>query len=196
MRAQLDALSAMADRRFSLKAALERTIDGIAAVQRDIAESLAPLLDEIGDDGPDLLLEPMAGQGQMLCGRVEELGPYLDALAGHPRVGVCLDTCHAFAAGHDLTAAGGVEAMLAALAAAAGPGRLRLVHANDSASPAGSKLDRHASIGDGLIGMTPFAALLAHPALAGVPLIVETPGGRDGTGHAKDIDLLKKLRDA
>lgn len=163
---------------------------------RRAAAGLLPLIDEIADDGPDLLIEPMAGQGQMLCSRVGELGPYLDALDRHPRVGVCLDTAHVFAAGHDLSAPGGVGAMLDALVNAAGPGRLRLVHANDSASPAGSLLDRHASVGGGLIGLEPFGILLGHPLLAGVPLIVETPGGKDGYRHADDIALLKKLRDA
>ena len=80
------------------------------AAMRQVREHLLPLLDEIPGDGPDLLLEPMAGQGRMLCATVQELGPYLDALDRHPRAGVCLDTCHAFAAGHDLTAPGGVGA--------------------------------------------------------------------------------------
>ena len=83
---------------------------------RQVHEHLLPLLDEIPDDGPDLLLEPMAGQGAMLCATVQDLGPYLDALDRHPRAGVCLDTCHAFAAGHDLAAPGGVAATLDALA--------------------------------------------------------------------------------
>src|SRR5690242_7338032 len=92
---------------------------------RQLREHLLPLLDEIPDDGPDLLLEPMAGQGAMLCASVEELGPYLDALDRHPRAGVCLDTCHAFAAGHDLTAPSGVAAMLDLLAATVGAERLK-----------------------------------------------------------------------
>ena len=69
-----------------------------------VAKGLLPLLDKLGDDGPDLLLEPMAGQGQMLCADLGELAGYLDALRWHPRACVCLDTCHVFAAGHDLTA--------------------------------------------------------------------------------------------
>src|SRR4051794_26064044 len=66
-------------------------------------ERLLPLLDELDtlDDAPNLLLEPTAGQGQSLCAAVDDLGPYLDALGRHPRLGVCLDTCHVFAAGHD-----------------------------------------------------------------------------------------------
>ena len=79
---------------------------------RQVGEIALPLLDKLGDDGPDLLFEPMAGQGQMLCARAGDLVPYLDAVARHPKAGVCLDTCHLFAAGHDLTAPGGVAAML------------------------------------------------------------------------------------
>jgi deoxyribonuclease IV len=160
---------------------------------RQVGSLLLPLLDAIGDDGPDLLLEPMAGQGQMLCARAGDLAAYLEALARHPKAGVCLDTCHMFAAGHDLTSPDGIDAMLAEVLAAAGPRRVRLVHANDSMEPLGSKKDRHESIGKGLIGAEPFRTLLAHPALAHVPFVVETPGGKDG--HAGDIALLREIRD-
>ena len=157
-----------------------------------VRELVLPLLDKLPDDGPDLLLEPMAGQGQMLCARAGDLGPYLEALERHPKAGVCVDTCHMFSAGHDLTAAGGVDGMLAELTAAAGPGRVKLVHANDSLLGCGSRKDRHEAIGKGAIGVQPFRELLAHPALAGVPFVAETPGGKEA--HARDIALLKELR--
>jgi len=83
--------------------------------------------------------------------------------------------------------------MLAALTAAAGPGRLKLLHANDSATGCGSRRDRHANIGAGEIGAAPMGELLRHPALADVPFIIETPGGR--SAHARDIATLKALRD-
>jgi deoxyribonuclease-4 len=156
-------------------------------------ELLLPLLDALPDDGPDLLLEPMAGQGQVLCARAADLAPYLEALERHPKACVCLDSCHMFAAGHDLTAPGGVDEMLASLVEAAGPSRVRLVHANDSLLGCGSARDRHEAIGKGAIGTEPFRALLAHPALAGVPFVAETPGGREG--HARDVRLLKEMRD-
>jgi len=159
-----------------------------------IAEIVLPLLDKLGDDDPDLLFEPMAGQGQMLCARAGDLAPYLTAVERHPKAGICLDTCHMFAAGHDLTAPGGVAAMLSELVAAAGPGRVRLVHANDSLLGSGSKRDRHEALGAGQIGTEPFRALLAHPELADVPFVVETPGGK--AGHARDIATLKGLRAA
>jgi deoxyribonuclease-4 len=159
---------------------------------RQIGEAVLPLLDKLGDDDPDLLFEPMAGQGQMLCAAAGDLAEYLTAVEYHPKAGVCLDTCHAFAAGHDLTAPGGVAAMLGEVCAAAGPGRVRLVHANDSLLGCGSRRDRHETIGAGTIGTEPFRALLAHPALAGAPFVVETPGGK--AGHARDIATLKRLR--
>ncbi|GII53849.1 putative endonuclease 4 [Planotetraspora thailandica] len=158
---------------------------------RQVREHLLPLLDEIGDDGPDLLLEPMAGQGKMLCATVQDLGPYLEALDGHPKVGVCLDTCHAFAAGHDLAAPDGVRHTLDALNEVA-PGRLRLVHANDSKDVCGSKKDRHENIGAGHIGADAFGELMRHPVAAGISLCIETPG--KGEKHREDIELLKKLR--
>lgn len=157
-----------------------------------IHDHLLPLLTEIGDDGPDVLLEPMAGQGQTLCARVEELGPYLDALERHPRAGVCLDTCHVFAAGHDLTAPTGAAELFDALSDAAGPDRLKLIHANDSVAACGSRRDRHARIGSGHIGETAVARLLAHPMGRRVPWVVETPGGAEG--HAADIATLRRLR--
>lgn len=156
-----------------------------------LAELTLPLLDKLTDDDPDLLFEPMAGQGQMLCARAGDLAEYLTALEFHPKAGVCLDTCHVFAAGHDITADGGVSAMLAELSAAGAGERVKLVHANDSVLGCGAKRDRHATIGAGLIGTAPFGELLA--ALPGVPFVVETPGGK--AGHARDIATLKGLRE-
>lgn len=156
-----------------------------------LAELTLPLLDKLADDDPDLLFEPMAGQGQMLCARAGDLAEYLTALEFHPKAGVCLDTCHVFAAGHDITADGGVSAMLAELSAAGAGERVKLVHANDSVLGCGAKRDRHATIGAGLIGTAPFGELLA--ALPGVPFVVETPGGK--AGHARDIATLKGLRE-
>lgn len=166
-----------------------------------MGELMAPLLGALAEDGPELLIEPMAGQGQMLCSAIGDLGPYLEALRWHPRVGVCLDTCHAFAAGHDLTAPGGVASLLGELAQTAGghggPGphdRLCLIHANDSKDGCGSRRDRHGNIGAGRIGEAPFADLLHHPATSGVPFILETPGKREA--HAADVATLKRLRRA
>lgn len=161
----------------------------VEAGLRQVREGLLPLLDAA--DAPLLLLEPTAGQGRSLCARVEELGPYLDALDWHPKVGVCLDTCHAFAAGHDLATPGGAKELLDTLLDTVGAKRLHLVHANDAKDPCGSRRDRHERIGTGYIGRDAFAELLGHPAVAGVPVVIETPG--TPADHAADVALLKQL---
>jgi deoxyribonuclease-4 len=170
--------------------------DRYEAALRQLHERLLPVLDGIPAGGPRLLIEPTAGGGRSLAATVEDLGPYLDALERHPMVGVCFDTCHAWAAGHDLSVPGGATATLDALVATVGPGRLGLVHANDSLDECGSKRDRHTTIGAGTIGADAFRELLAHPAVAGVPVVVETPSELDGSpsaGHKRDIDLLRSL---
>ncbi|WP_406860455.1 deoxyribonuclease IV [Streptomyces sp. HUAS MG47] len=159
-----------------------------------VRERLLPLLDELThDDDPFLLLESTAGQGFSLCSRTWDYGPYFDALDHHPRLGVCLDTCHIFAAGHDLAGPHGMTQTLDLLVETVGEGRLKLIHANDSKDVVGAHKDRHANIGAGNIGAEPFRELLKHPATENVPLIIETPGGKEG--HAADIARLKELRD-
>jgi deoxyribonuclease-4 len=159
-----------------------------------LREHLLPLLDALPADGPRLLIEPTAGGGQALAATVQDLEAYFGHLDAHEMLGVCLDTCHAFAAGHDLAAPGGMKKTLDALVRAVGRGRLGLVHANDSKDPLGSRRDRHEAIGHGQIGKDPFAELFRHPATRNVPVIVETPG--DATAHRRDIELLCSLRDA
>ena len=158
-----------------------------------MAEALLPILDGLGDDDPMVLIEPTAGGGEPLAATVEDLGPLFDALEFHPRLGVCLDTCHAFAAGHDLSAPGGVRATLKSLVKTVGAGRLKLIHANDSKDPLGSGRDRHTNIGAGCIGTESFAELFRHPATRGVPVVVETPG--DVAAHRRDLETLRSLRD-
>jgi deoxyribonuclease-4 len=163
---------------------------------RQVGRALRPLLDASAEaGGPRLLVEPSAGGGRSLAARIEDLASYLDAVDGHPWLGVCLDTCHAWAAGHDVATAGGMAAALDTLVTVAGARRLLLVHANDSRDPCGSLRDRHQNIGAGTIGEAAFAELLAHPAMAGVPVVVETPS--TGTaGHAADIATLRRLAPA
>jgi deoxyribonuclease-4 len=165
-----------------------------AVALKQVREHMLPLLDELTrDDDPYVLLEPTAGQGASLCSLVEDLGPYVEQLDAHPKLGVCLDTCHVFAAGHDLAGPAGAHRALDELAATVGTGRLKLIHANDSKDVVGAHKDRHANIGAGHIGEDPFRDLMTHPETAGVPLIIETPGGKEG--HAADVERLKKLRD-
>jgi deoxyribonuclease-4 len=164
------------------------------AAMTQVRESLLPLLDSAASNGgPRLLVEPSAGGGRSLACRVEQLGPYLDAVERHPWLGVCFDTCHAWAAGHDLAREGGMTETIDNLVATIGPDRLWLVHANDSHDLCGSTRDRHQTIGKGSIGEPAFGELMTHPATAGVPVIAETP--TDGpVGHAADIATLKRLR--
>lgn len=158
-----------------------------------VRERLLPLLDELThDDDPFLLLESTAGQGASLCSRTWDFGPYFAALDAHPKLGVCLDTCHIHAAGHDLAGPDAMARTLDLLVETVGEGRLKLIHANDSKDVAGSHKDRHENIGSGDIGEEPFRALMSHPATEGVPLVIETPGGKEG--HAADVARLKKLR--
>ena len=169
----------------------EGTLDTAMA---QVREGLLPLLEDLGDDDPWLLLEPTAGQGRSLCAGVDDLEPYLAALDHHPRAGICLDTCHVFAAGAPLDEPGGTAATVDRLVEVTGPGMLRLVHANDSMDVRGAFKDRHEKIGEGHIGVTAFEDLFAHPATDGVPFILETPGSRDADDP--QIALLQKLRDA
>lgn len=159
---------------------------------KQIHDGLLPLLESLPDSAPYLLLEPTAGQGQSLVKRLDDLAYYFEALENHPKVGICLDTCHVFAAGHDLTAPDGVNQTLTLLADVVGPERLKLIHANDSKDVCGALKDRHENIGDGAIGVEPFAHLLQHPLTSGIPFVLETPGTE--IEHSKDLNLLKTLR--
>jgi len=185
-------------RRLGARGVVVHAGSAVEAGQRDTAykllrESLLPVLDGLADDDPDVLVEPTAGGGQALAATIPDLAPWLAALDEHPRLGVCLDTCHLFAAGHDVATPGGMRATLNSYVRAVGRGRLRLVHANDSRDPVGSRRDRHTNIGSGTIGTEPFAELFRHPCTRNVPIVVETPAEDDGQAH--DVSLLKSLRD-
>ncbi|WP_166355311.1 deoxyribonuclease IV [Phytoactinopolyspora limicola] len=164
---------------------------GYDTAMKQVREALLPILDGLDDDGPALMLEPTAGQGRSLCATVDDVETYLEAIDHHPRAKLCFDTCHAFAAGHDLAQPGGMTATLDRLVAVAGAGRLAAVHANDSQDGCGSFRDRHERIGAGQIGVEPFRELLHHPAVAGLPVVLETPGGP--AAYAADIALLGSL---
>lgn len=157
-----------------------------------VHDGLMPVLEVLDGDAPWLLLEPTAGQGRSLCAGVDDLDRYLEALEWHPRVGVCLDTCHVFAAGAPLDEPCGTVRTLDRLVEVAGTGRLRLIHANDSKDVRGSMKDRHERIGEGRIGVDGFRDLFTHPATEGVPLILETPGS--GEPDSACLPLLKSLR--
>lgn len=168
-------------------------VNHVEAAWKQIHEGMMPILNALGDGSPFLLLEPTAGQGQSLVKKLDDLANYLKALEYHPKVGICLDTCHVFAAGHDIAIKGGMTKTIDLLIEIAGRERFKLIHANDSMDVCGALKDRHQNIGDGHIGIGPFAELLAHPAVINVPLILETPGMEEK--HTIEIALLKRLRD-
>jgi len=160
---------------------------------KQINKGMMPILKKLKDDDPWLLLEPTAGQGQSLVRKLDDLTRYFEALEWHPKVGVCLDTCHVFAAGHDIKSKGGMTATIDLLVSVVGKERIRLIHANDSMDVLGSLKDRHENLGKGEIGSKPFAELIAHPAIADAPLILETPG--EEPEHGSEVALLRKMRD-
>ena len=123
-----------------------------------------------------LLLENNVGAGNSMGGTLDALGGLLRD-AAHPRVGVCIDSAHLWGAGYDLTTGDGVERALEEIDRAIGLLHVRVLHANDSPVPLGSHRDQHAHLGQGLIGYVGLAALLAHPALDGIPAVLETPDG-------------------
>ena len=159
---------------------------------KQISKGVMPILKKLKDDDPYLLLEPTAGQGQSLVKKLDDLENYLKALDYHPKVGICLDTCHVFAAGHDIKKKGGMKETIDLLVEVAGIERIQLIHANDSMDVCGALKDRHQNLGHGEIGVDPFKELLAHPAIAHAPLILETPG--EEPEHGSEVALLKKLR--
>jgi deoxyribonuclease IV len=121
-----------------------------------------------------VLLEHTAGQGRTLGYSFEHLATILEHTDGTRRVGVCLDTCHLLASGYDIRSPLGYEQTFAAFDRLVGFDRLKVVHGNDSKTPLGSRVDRHAHIGDGHLGLEPFRRLLNDPRFADLPMLIET----------------------
>lgn len=167
---------------------------GIMTGIETIARSINGILAGRKQGSTLLLLENTAGQGTSLGGRFEELSGMLKLIDEKERVGVCLDTCHAYSSGYDLVTPEGYEAMLEDFDREIGLGNLHCMHINDSKHPLGSHKDRHENIGDGLIGEQAFARLINDKRLAHLPMILETPVGDDDLGHARDLDRLRGLR--
>jgi len=138
-----------------------------------------------------LLVENSAGQGGTVGCRFEEVGAILDVGGDDERLGVCLDTCHTFANGYDLRTPAGVEATLREFERHVGFDHLVLVHANDSGADLGSNRDRHANIGEGLIGAAAFGTLLGDERLRAVPWVLEVPG----EGNGPDLANVNRLRE-
>jgi deoxyribonuclease-4 len=138
-----------------------------------------------------LCMENAAGAGGTIGRSIDELAALFDAVDGHPRLGVCLDSCHWWASGVDVSDSGALDAALAELDARMGLDRVRVLHVNDSQTPLGSNRDRHDRVGNGLIG-DGLATFLGHPSFAGLPAITETweDRGRD----TEDLDRMRTLR--
>jgi deoxyribonuclease-4 len=147
---------------------------------------VAQALDEVHARCPgfqvQVLLETTAGQGSTLGHRFEHLARILELVHAPERLGVCLDTCHVFAAGYALAPAAEYQATMTAFDRIIGLKRLRVFHVNDSLKPFGSRVDRHAHIGQGCLGLEPFRLLVNDPRFRKHPMILETPKeGPDGT---------------
>ncbi len=135
-----------------------------------------------------VLLETMAGKGSEIGRNFEELRAVIDAVGDwNSRLGVCLDTCHVHDGGFDI--AGNLDAVLDEFDRVIGLARLRAVHLNDSLNVRGSRKDRHAKIGEGEIGLEALCAVINHPALRGLPFILETPN--ELSGYKSEIALLR-----
>ncbi len=140
-----------------------------------------------------LLMETTAGQGSVLNADFDELADIFERVGPTDRLGVCLDTCHVFAAGYELRTREAWAALLDTFDAKIGLARLRCLHVNDSAKPYASRKDRHAAIGEGEIGLEPFRWLVNEPRLKGIPAFLETPDA--DTMHAENLGRLLALRD-
>lgn len=155
-----------------------------------VAEGARRAIDETSD-AVTLLMETTAGQGSALNYRFEHLAWLLEALKGQPRLGVCLDTCHLFAAGYDLRDRQAYEATFAEFERIVGLDRVKAIHANDSKKGLGSRVDRHAHIGEGEIGQEAFRLLVNDARWFTVPILLETPDA--DTMHRVNLERLKSM---
>jgi deoxyribonuclease IV len=164
-----------------------------------IAEALLDLLRERRRRKTMVLLEHTAGQGTALGSTFEQLAAIIAKMNDHPRVGVCLDTCHLLASGYDIGTAEGYAATFRQFGRIVGFERLKAFHLNDSKKPLGSRVDRHEHIGDGCLGIEPFRRIVNDPRFAGLPMLLETPKGEGkATGtivpDPLDVRNLTRLR--
>ena len=153
-----------------------------------IAESINIALE--ATSGVTAVIENTAGQGTNLGHRFEQLAFLVDRIEDKTRVGICLDTCHLFASGYDLQTAEAAGFTFSEFDRIVGLRYLRAMHLNDALKPLGSRVDRHASIGKGTIGLEAFSFVMSHPACEEIPLILETP---DSDLWRSEITLLYSL---
>ena len=165
---------------------------GIDAATANIAETLLRLFDVTQEYKTRILLETMAGQGTCVGGDLAHFTEILDKANWHPRIGLCIDTCHVFAAGYDLRSSDAYERLVAAADKHVGLSRVRCWHLNDSKAAKGTHLDRHAHLGEGEIGLHPFALLMNDERFEETPTILETP--KEGVGDEGNLSFLRKVR--
>ena len=169
---------------------------GIDAVLGRVADALQSALDaaaaRVGEPCCPLLLENAAGAGGTVGRSFEELASVIEAAGWDERLAVCLDTQHLFASGVSFGTTADADAVVAEVTASVGLGRLHLVHMNDSKVPRGANRDRHENLGEGEIGSSAFSALLGHPLLSSVPVVLEVPGSGDGP-RTEDVALARDL---
>ncbi len=167
--------------------------DGVEAGLARVAEAIDRIHDERPNGTTTILLETTAGQGTALGRTFEDLAGIIDGVADKTRVAVCFDTCHAFAAGYDLRDAASYEATMRAFDETIGLALLHAFHLNDSKKGLGSRVDRHAPIGEGELGADAFRFLLNDPRFEGLPGILETPKGDDGEEDRRNLATLRGL---
>jgi deoxyribonuclease IV len=141
-----------------------------------------------------LLMENSAGAGGTIGRSIGELAVLFDALGRHPRLGLCLDSCHLFVSGYDVTRREELDRVLEEVDASIGLDRLRALHVNDSKAPLGSNRDRHENVGDGLMGEQ-LAVFLGHDALQGLPAVLEVPGPENRGPDAEQVRRLRELHE-
>jgi len=157
-------------------------------------ELVVPALAEVLDRSNErtwVLMENTAGAGGTIGRSIEELAVLFDALERHPRLGICLDSCHLYVSGIDITDDETMASLLAEVDERIGLDRLRALHANDTKAPLGSNRDRHENIGDGLMGEG-LGVFLARPEVQDLPVVLEVPGT---DGHGPNADEIRKLRE-
>ena len=166
-----------------MEAGLERVVAAMAQVLERCSEKTW------------LLMENSAGSGDTIGRSIEELALVFEQLGRHPRLGVCLDSCHLYASGYDITTAEKLDGVLADFDRVVGLDRLGSLHVNDSMTPLGSNRDRHANLGDGEMGREAMAAFLSEPRFDGLPCIFEGPGAAGKGVEAEDMEHAFALRE-
>jgi deoxyribonuclease-4 len=162
---------------------------GFEAGLKRVVPALRKCLERTTDD-TWLLIENTAGTGDTIGRSLDELAAIVERLDRHPRIGICLDSCHLYATGYDVTDQSELDRVLEEVDAKIGLDRLKALHVNDSKTPLGSNRDRHDNIGEGLMG-DKLGVFLSHPALQNLPAVLEVPGT---DGHGPDKKQLQKLK--